>query len=177
MYSKFDNFHQKRHFKMLSVKWWPFVRPQDVTIIQSILRRNPVSWSNVIWITLKLVVIDFSAHYSDFITGTMVSRITSLTIVYSTVYSDQGKHQSSASLAFVRGIHRWAVNSQHKWPVRRKMFPFDDVIMDSLTMSCQRRPRQTAGYPWCIRIWWYQTTSNLPCGRMAPSQIILEPAG
>ena len=46
------------------------------------------------------------------------------------VYSgaDQRKHQSSASLAFVRWIHRWAVNSPHKWPVTRKMFPFDDVI-------------------------------------------------
>ena len=58
-------------------------------------------------------------------------EITSLTIVYLTVYSgaDQRKRQSSASLAFVRGIHRWPVNSPHKWPVTRKMFPFDDVIM------------------------------------------------
>ena len=39
------------------------------------------------------------------------------------------KHQSSASLAFVQGIHRWPVNSQHKGPVTRKIFPFDDVIM------------------------------------------------
>ena len=63
-------------------------------------------------------------HYSDVIMGTMASQITSLTIVYSTVYSgaDQIKHQSSASLAFVRGIHRWWVNSPHKWPVTRKMF-------------------------------------------------------
>ena len=38
-------------------------------------------------------------------------------------------HQSSASLAFVRGIHRRPVNSPHKWPVTRKMSPFDDVIM------------------------------------------------
>ena len=52
-------------------------------------------------------------------------------IVYSTVYSDadQRKYKNSASLAFVRGIHRWPVNSPHKWPVTRKMFPFDDVIM------------------------------------------------
>ena len=63
--------------------------------------------------------------------GAVSSQITSLTIVYSTVYSDayQRKHQSSASLAFVRGIHRRPVNSPHKWPVTRKMFPFDDVIM------------------------------------------------
>ena len=61
----------------------------------------------------------------------MASQDTSLTIVYSTVYSgvDEKTHQSSASLAFVRGIHRWPVNSPHKGPVTRKMFPFDDVIM------------------------------------------------
>ena len=42
---------------------------------------------------------------------------------------DQRKHQRSASLAFVWGIHRRPVNSSHKWPVTRKIFPFDDVIM------------------------------------------------
>ena len=70
-------------------------------------------------------------HYIDVIVGAMASQITSLTVVYSTVYSgaDQRKHQSSASLAFVRGIHRGPVNYPHKWPVARKMFPFDDVIM------------------------------------------------
>ena len=59
------------------------------------------------------------------------SQITSLTVVYSIVYSGvhQRKHQSSASLAFVREIHRGPVNFPHKWPVTRKMFPFDDVIM------------------------------------------------
>ena len=62
---------------------------------------------------------------------TVASEITSLTIVYSSIYSDadQRKHQSSASLAFVWGIHRWPVNSPHKWSVTRKMFQFDDVIM------------------------------------------------
>ena len=57
---------------------------------------------------------------------------TSLTIVYSTAYSGaiyQRKHQSSASLAFMRGIYQSPVNSLHKGPVTRKMFPFDDVIM------------------------------------------------
>ena len=46
----------------------------------------------------------------------IASHITSLTIAYSIVYSDadQRKHQSSASLAFVRGIHRGSVNSPHK---------------------------------------------------------------
>ena len=62
---------------------------------------------------------------------TMASQIASLVIVYSTFYSDadKKKHQSSASLAFVWGIRRGPVNSPHTWPVTRKMFPFDDVIM------------------------------------------------
>ena len=65
--------------------------------------------------------------------GAIASQITSLTIVYSIVYSDadQRKHQSSASLAFVRGFYRGLVISPHKWPVTRKMFPFDDVIMST----------------------------------------------
>ena len=72
-----------------------------------------------------------SNHCRDVIMGAIASEITSLTIVYSTVYSDadQRKYQSSASLAFVRGIHRGPVNSPHKWPVTRKMLPFDNVIM------------------------------------------------
>ena len=57
----------------------------------------------------------------------MVSQITSVSIVYSTAYS--GADQSSASLAFVRGIHRWPVNSPHKGPVTRKLFPLGDVII------------------------------------------------
>ena len=63
--------------------------------------------------------------------STMASQITCLTIVYSIFYSgvNQRKHQSSASLAFVQGIHWWPVNSPHKGPVTPKMFPFDDVIM------------------------------------------------
>ena len=63
--------------------------------------------------------------------GAIASQIISLTIVYSTGNSDadQRKHQSSASLDFVRGIHRGPVNSSHRWQITRKMFPFDDVIM------------------------------------------------
>ena len=70
-------------------------------------------------------------HYNDVIMRAIASQITSLAIVYSTVYwgADQRKHQSSASLVFVRGIHRWPVNTPHKGPVTRKIFPFDDVIM------------------------------------------------
>ena len=77
------------------------------------------------------------SHYDDVIMRATASQITSLTIVCSTVYldTDHKKHQSSASLAFVRGNHRKPVNSPHKWPVTRKMLIFDDVIMIPLTVK------------------------------------------
>ena len=109
-------------------------------------------------VTMVCAVCLLMFHYGDVIMGVMASQITSLTIVYSAVYScvDQRKHQSSASLACVRGIHRWPVNSPRKRPVTRKMFPFDDVIMlkihvnlDVLTwplirwcLLCQRTKRR-----------------------------------
>ena len=71
------------------------------------------------------------------------SQITSLRRAH------QRKHQSSASLAFVWGIHRRPVNSPHKWPVTRKMFPFDDVIMSNsqLCNAAKRTPRpQSASF-------------------------------
>ena len=78
-----------------------------------------------------LNVVLLISHYNDITMGSLASQITSLTIVYSAVYSgaDQRKHQSSASLAIVRGIHRGPMNSPHKWAVMRKVFPFDDIIM------------------------------------------------
>ena len=74
--------------------------------------------------------------------------------------ADQRKHQSSASLAFVPGIHRWPVNSPHKEPVTRKMFPFPDVIM---TYTVETELANTNGKvsdtlsnlrqrPFCIRV-------------------------
>ena len=90
-------------------------------------------------------------HYSDVIMGAMASQITGLTVVHSTVYSgvDQRKHQSFASLAFVRGIHRWPVNSPHKGPVTRKMFPFDDVIMYWRVSLPTMIMRCASGSQWC----------------------------
>ena len=88
-----------------------------------------------------------NVHYSDVIMSTMASQITGVLIVCLNVCSvaDQRKHQSSMSLAFVRGIHWWQVNSPHKGPVTWKMFPFDDVIMewkssDEMGLSTLRQP-------------------------------------
>ena len=96
-------------------------------------------------------------HYCDVIMGAVASQITSLMIVYSTVYSDadQRKHQSSASLAFVWGIHLGPVNSPHKWPVTRKMFPFDDVIMTHSATAY-------FGTMFCLMMSWFPASPG-PC--------------
>ena len=90
-----------------------------------------ISWVTIVILCVLSCYNGLHYHCYDVIMGAMASQITSLTIVCSIVYwgTDERKHQSSAPLAFVWGIHRWPVNSPHKGPVMRKMFPFDDVIM------------------------------------------------
>ena len=62
--------------------------------------------------------------------GAMASQITSLANVDSSVYSATDEKTSKLRVTgLCVGIHRWPVNSPHKWPVMRKIFPFDDVIM------------------------------------------------
>ena len=74
-------------------------------------------------------------HYSDVIMDTMASQITSLTTVYLTVYSVQIKENIKLCvIGLCVGIYRRPVNSPHKLPVTRKIFPFDDVIM---VITCQ----------------------------------------
>ena len=106
-------------------------------------------------------------HYSGAVISTMAYQITSLTIIYATVdlSADQRKHQSSASLAFVWGIHRSPVNSPHKGPVIRKTFPFDDVIIfiKHFTGACYYISMQglklnndSKRGPRYIRRWWLE---------------------
>ena len=94
----------------------------------------------------------WDSHYIDVIMTTMASQITSLTVVYSTVYSDadQRKHQSSASLAFVGGIH------QDRWI-----------------------PPQRASYAENVSIWWRHhaiTKSNGGC-RYSSSRKLVKTSG
>ena len=100
--------------------------------------------------------------------SSMASQITSLTNVYATVYSgaDKKKHQSSASLAFARGIHRSPVNSPHKWPVTRKMFPFDDVIMLALEKPVHIRVQL------CILMRLYQRVTQLHRKSYSPGLLL-----
>ena len=107
---------------------WFDIRKYNIYILAFfIISQN---WDDVAWIPGRQ-----GSHsqyrYCDVIMSTTASLITGVSIVYFTVSSsaDQRKHQSSASLAFERGIHRWPVNSPHKGPVTRKMIPFDHVIM------------------------------------------------
>ena len=71
---------------------------------------------------------------NDVIISTMASQITSLTIVYSTIYS-RCRSKKTPKLRVTGLCGRWPVNSPHKGPVTWKMFPFDDVIMPSRIVS------------------------------------------
>ena len=101
-------------------------------------------------------------------------QIIGVSIVYLIVCSgvDHRKHQSFASLAFVRGVHRWPVNSPHKGPVTRKIFPCDDVIMF---------PEDHYQHPWywlCMMIAFFGSEFQQPVtfqcrGMMRNTKIIL----
>ena len=108
-----------------------WTKPLAITWDRSVEIYNFKYLSAISTIQLRHTLHETHIHYNDVIMGALASQISSLSIVYSTVnlVADQRKHQSSPSLAFVRRIHRGPVNSPHKWPVTRKMFPFDDVIM------------------------------------------------
>ena len=106
-------------------------------------------------------------HYNDVKISAIVSQIIGASIVCSTACSGayQRMHQSFASLAFVRGIHRWPVNSPHKGPVTRKMLPFDGVIMKLMTLKFElqyktflsrtRKMRLEISSAKCrLSIWW-----------------------
>ena len=112
--------------------------------------------TSCIVVSMWCVCKSFFLHYIDVIMTTMASQITSLTVVYSTVYSDadQRKHQSSASLAFVWGIHRdrWiprtkgqlrgnvSISWRHHANQIRNMLPRFEV-------TCQRLLQH-----WCLMI-------------------------
>ena len=122
--------------------------------------------------------------------STMSSQITSLTIIYSTVYSDGDQRKYPASLAFVWGIHRWPVNSPHKWPVTRKYF----LLM---TSSCVKiltgrgSSRLCRDFRWytpsfqtrdracCCRNWWWHLHGCVSNWRKRKYQVkkIAEPVG
>ena len=107
------------------------------------LFRNFVMWRY--GVTRSTTARQSNGHYIDVIMSAITSQVTSVSMLCSTVCSgaDQRKLQSSASLAFVWGIHRWPVNSPHKRPVALKIFSFDDVIMDMSYLAISYEPYGT----------------------------------
>ena len=141
---------------MQRTKWWGFwclfgFRPNSTTMLTQ-------SLSNLPGKSFMMAIRHIKSCY-DVIMSVMASQITSISIVYWTVCSgaDQRKHQSSASLAYVRGIHQSLVDSPHKGPVMWKMFPFDDIIMLWSTELWQSGTRQS--HCWC---WVCITTAIIP---------------
>ena len=135
---------EKKHFPN---HWWPCL--QTSGHYHNSTRTNFLVISSYATITKerrRCTYEVFLNRFCDVIMSAMVSQLTGVSIVCSTVDSgaDERKHQSSASLAFVRGIHRWPVNSPHKGPVTCKMFPFDDVI------KCGKRLWQDKKTIWSV---------------------------
>ena len=153
------------HWLCFAENWLFHIMTQTVSVCLVVLRngraRLGLTWvqqfnelccfySNILWYShhtqcrkMKCwVLVPFVPHYSDIIKSAMSSQFTALLMFCSTVSSgtDQRKYQTFALLAFVRGVHRWLVNSPHKRPVRWKMLPFDDIIMNY-------------GYAWLETYW------------------------
>ena len=134
---------QRKHRSSVSLAFvrgihrWPVNSPHKGPVTWKIFSFDDVIMVHPVAAQPDILVI--MIHYTDVIMSRLASQITSLTVVYPIVYSDadQRKYQSSVSQAFVRGIHRGPVNSPYKWPVTRKMFPFDDVIMSWGNVGCQ----------------------------------------
>ena len=124
-----------------SVKWPPFCPAELLNTSNNIQQIT----SGVHYFVMQVL---FQEHYSDAIMSAMASQITSVSIVYSAVCwgGDQRKYQSSASLDFVREIHQWPVNSTHQGPVTRKMFQFNDVIMETASIYREQLHNWTSWY-------------------------------
>ena len=117
-------------------------------------------------------------QYNDVVMGTIAFQINSLAIFNSTVYSDayQRKHQSSASLAFMRGIHLGQVKSPHKWTVTRKMFPFHDVIMVLPSYQLQQGSGVTRPSDGIWRqIFWSKLNQVMACCLIGDKQTLTYP--
>ena len=113
----------------------PSLRHQDESTAAVSIKTQIPQVSQIYYIPRIMLCL---CHYNDTVMGAMASQITGVSIVSSTVRSGthQRKYQRPASLAFVRGIHQWPVDSPHKRPVTQKIFPFDDVIMFTRIFQC-----------------------------------------
>ena len=105
----------------------------SVCVLMLQFTRLMAAWVAEDVLSIRFGLVWYTCHYSDVIMDTMAAQITSLTIVYSTVYS---RHRSKkTSKLHVTGLcaGNWPGTGEfHKGPVMWKIVPFDDVIMASL---------------------------------------------
>ena len=116
---------------------WRIIVRAILTVKKNKLNRVN-DWTPTQFITYLINRFFKGYHYADVIMTKMASQITSLTVVYSTVYSDadQIKHQSSASLAFVWGIHRDRWIPRTKGQLRGKCFHLVTSSWDTFYRCC-----------------------------------------
>ena len=145
-----------------SLATWLIV-PNRIQANKKKITKAPHCWTFVresstddLWIPLANRM---CCHYSDVIMTMIASQITSLTVVYSTVYSDtdQRKHQSSASLAFVRGIHRDRWIPRTKGQLRGKCFHLMTSschVMAWLWINCALIPKHSSPYVGNLLLKW-----------------------
>ena len=149
-----DRFEHRMNFITLNHYW-------TLILIGDMVNKLLSQWSKAclttnIWMFLKY---SNACFYNDVIMRAMASQITSLTFVYSN--TDQRQHQIAAVLAFVMRIHRWPVNSLHKGPVTRKMFSFDDVVMQYVQMVANNRSMPLQCVP-VLQCWFSPHTKAQP---------------
>ena len=123
-------------------RYWPFFRVFIGHRWIPLTKASDAELWRILWSAPEAIVANGGNggcqidHYADVIMIEMASQITSLTVVYSIVHSgaDQSKHQSSASLAFVWGIHRdrWIPRTKGQW--RGKCF---HLMTSSWMLPCK----------------------------------------
>ena len=125
------------HGHILNLLYFSMRRWKRIIRISWYIQDSQMKHFGFVWFSMLYMKL-LTAHHNDVIMRTMASQITSPTIFYLALYpgSYQRTFHSSASLAFVQGIHRRPLNSPHKRPTMRKMFPLDDVIMRNMHTVC-----------------------------------------
>ena len=118
-----------------------------------------MAWSTLLLFTVSIIL---ALHYSDVIMSATASQITCVSIVYLTICSgtDQRKHQSSASPAFVKGIHQGPVNSPHKGPVTRNKANLRDLIAATSLEILLKIGFKSSIFPCDLQIWWMTLKNN-----------------
>ena len=131
---------KKMHLKMSSRKWRPFYIGLNV-LLHGLLVIQSMS---VQWMCPNWAAYITSSWYIQWLLQWRHNGRDSVLnhqphdCLLNRLFRRRSKKTSKLRVTgFVRGIHRGPVNSTHKWPVTRKMFPFDDVIIvNVVNWSC-----------------------------------------